>query len=88
MPAVFLARLAVDRSAQGTGLGANLLRDALHRVGEAAASVGFEVVVVHAIDGDAATFYRYFGFVPFMDHPLHLFLTTQDLLATLRATSR
>jgi hypothetical protein len=39
-------------------------------------SIGFEVVVVDAIDHDASAFYRRFGFTPFHDDGLHLFLTT------------
>ena len=84
VPAVLLARLAVDTSHQGRGLGGALL-DALQRVAAASESVGFEVLIVHAIDQQAATFYRYFGFTPFVDHPHRLMLTTKDLKATLAA---
>jgi GNAT superfamily N-acetyltransferase len=85
VPAVLLARLAVASSHQGRGLGTVLLVDALRRVAAASESVGFEVLVVHAIDQQAATFYRYFGFTPFVDHEEHLMITTKDLLATLDA---
>ncbi len=87
IPAVLLARLAVDRAVQGQGLGGMLLSDALGRIGAAASFVGFEMVVVDAIDEAAATFYRYFGFTPFCDSPDRLFLTTKDLLATLDTTT-
>lgn len=87
MPAVLLARLAVDRTAQGSGLGGLLLLDALTRIASAAHSIGFEVVVVDAIDDDAATFYRYHGFTPFRDTPRRLFLTTKDLLRTLASAT-
>ena len=54
IPAVLFARLAVDRSVQGRGLGAFLLagRDGAHtrRVGQ----VGIRVMLVHALDEDAA----------------------------------
>lgn len=82
VPAMLLARLAVDSTSQGEGLGGRLLVDGLTRLTEASRSVGFEVVVVHAIDADAATFYRRYGFQPFEDHPLRLFLTTKDLRAS------
>ena len=43
-----LARLAVDRMAQGKGLGKALLFDALSRIEEAAAIIGVRAVLVHA----------------------------------------
>lgn len=85
VPAVLLARLAVDHRRQGEGLGRRLLVHALGQVASAAHSVGFEVLVVHAIDRDASTFYRTCGFEPFRDHELHLFMTTHDLLRTFDA---
>lgn len=85
VPAVLLARLAVDEGRQGEGLGHGLLFHALHQFAEASKSIGFEVVVTHAINKDAAVFYRRSGFQPYLDHELHLFMTVNDLRATLRA---
>lgn len=79
LPAILLARLAVDQRHQGSGLGKLLLVDALERIAEVSRSVGFELLVVDAIDLDASTFYRRYGFVAFQDDPLHLFLTTRQL---------
>jgi predicted N-acetyltransferase YhbS len=87
VPAVLLARLAVDREKQGTGLGAQLLIDALTGFADASRSVGFEVVVVHAIDEEAVTFYARFGFTRFVDHSLHLFMPVKNLLATFVAAA-
>lgn len=86
-PAVLLARLAVDVEAQGQGVGSSLLLDALARIADAGKSVGFEIVIVDAIDDNAGTFYRKFGFAPFVDNPLRLFLTTKDLLKTFESLS-
>lgn len=83
IPAVLLARLAVDERFQGKGLGVELLVHALTEIARASRSVGFEVVVVHAIDRDAVTFYARAGFTRFEDHDLHLFMPVKDLLATL-----
>jgi predicted N-acetyltransferase YhbS len=83
IPAVLLARLAVDSSCQGRGVGSRLLLHALTEIAEASRHVGFEVVVVHAIDKDAVTFYARGGFRQFQDHDLHLFMPVKDLLATL-----
>lgn len=83
VPAVLLARLAVDLRWQDQGLGGRLLVDALSEFAKAGRSIGFEVVVVHAIDSEAVTFYARYGFRRFEEHPFHLFLPTKDLLATI-----
>lgn len=85
VPAVLLARLAVDERFKGQGVGRQLLVHALEGFADASRHVGFEVVVVHAIDEEAVTFYARYGFTRFADHPRHLFMTTRTLRATLRA---
>ncbi len=82
VPAVLLARLAVDRDDQGKGIGRLLLADALRRIERASHDIGFEIVVVDALHEDAACFYLKYGFRRFVDHELKLFLTTTDLQAT------
>lgn len=82
IPAVLLARLAVDKRHHGRGVGARLLVHALTEIAKASESVGFEVVVVHAIDPDAVTFYARYGFIRFEDEPLQLFMTTKALRQT------
>ncbi|MFD9123539.1 GNAT family N-acetyltransferase [Kitasatospora sp. NPDC059571] len=67
IPAVLLAKLAVDKTCQGTGLGAALLADALGRALDAARQVGARFVVVDAIDKPAHSFYRKHGFAPIPD---------------------
>lgn len=62
IPVAILARLAVDASQQGHGIGAALLNDALVRVIRASEQVAVRAVVVHAVDDGAATFYERFGF--------------------------
>src|SRR5216110_32466 len=69
---VLLARLAVDVSEQGKGLGKALLFDALKRVEEAADIVGVRAVMVHAIDDAARRFYEYFNFDPSPIDPFQL----------------
>ena len=81
-----LARLAVDRREQGTGLGAGLLRDALLRCAGAADQVGGRAVVVHAKDEAADGFYRRFGFVPLAENPQHLCVLMKDLRASVLAS--
>ena len=62
IPAVLLARLALHQDLHGSGRGGVLLADALGRALEASRTVAARLVVVDAIDEDAAAFYRHFGF--------------------------
>lgn len=62
VPAVLLARLALDTHLQGQGLGGALLADALERVVAATALVAARFVVVDAQREIAATFYEHHGF--------------------------
>lgn len=64
VPAYLLARLALDVSLHGRGLGGELLFDALDVLVDAADRVGGRLIVVDAIDDDAAGFYRRYGFTP------------------------
>jgi GNAT superfamily N-acetyltransferase len=79
VPVVLLGRLAVDRSAQGCGLGSLLMIDALRRIALLAEQVGIRAVEVDAIDEAARNFYLKFGFVPLLDDPHHLFLPMSAL---------
>ena len=63
-PVALIGRLAVDHRAQGRGLGADLLVDALARVMGVEATIGCFGCVVDAKSVDAARFYERFGFVP------------------------
>lgn len=76
---VLLARLAVDRTQQGKGLGKALLFDALTRIEEAAGIVGVRAVLVHAIDEAARRFYLHFGFEESPVDPYQLLLLLKDL---------
>lgn len=76
---VLLARLAVDQTQQGKGLGKALLFDALSRIEEAAGIVGVRAVLVHAIDDGARRFYLHFGFEESPVDPNRLLLLLKDL---------
>ena len=76
---ILLARLAVDKTEQGKGLGKALLRDALGRIAQAADVVGVRSVLVHAIDDAARNFYLYHGFQPSPVDPMQLMMLTKDL---------
>ncbi len=79
IPVMVLARLAVDRSHQGQGLGKGLLKDALLRTLQAADIAGLRAVLVDAKDEDAKGFYTKFGFEPSPVDELHLMLLLKDL---------
>ena len=84
VPVVLLARLAVDKSTQGVGLGDWLLLDALQRSVDISSGLGIHAVEVDALDDQAAAFYRKYGFMPLLDEPLHLYLPLATAEATLR----
>jgi GNAT superfamily N-acetyltransferase len=79
IPAVLLARLAVDRRWQGRGLGGDLLRDASLRVVAAADVIGVRVLLVHALTDAAKVFYERFGFKASPVAPLTLMLTLDEM---------
>lgn len=84
IPAVLLARLALASGLHGEGLGGELLWDALTRAVAAAEIAAARVVVVDAIDGEAARFYRHHGFTPIPDNPNRLVQKISDIAAALR----
>ena len=74
VPGVILGRLAVDRASQGRGLGRRLLVDAMERTRFASGEIAVQSLIVDAKDERAAGFYARFGFMPFTENPLRLFL--------------
>ncbi len=83
IPVVVLARLAVDGSHQGQGLGRALLNDAGRRVLSAADAIGIRGLLVHALDEEARVFYQHLGFDPCPLDPMTLMITLADLRACL-----
>ena len=79
IPVCLIARLAVDRSEQGAGLGRSLLLDALRRTDRASRSVAMRAVLVHALDEDAAAFYARFGFKSARSEPLTLMVPLESV---------
>jgi len=87
IPVILLARLGLDQSEQGSGLGADLLRDALARCVAAADEIGGRAVLVHAKDETAASFYAKHGFQPLPENPHHLYVLMKDLRASIRRSA-
>jgi GNAT superfamily N-acetyltransferase len=72
IPAILLAKLALDTTVHGQGLGAELLVHALDTVVAAARRAGGRVVLVEAIDDDARAFYEHHDFQPLPGQPRRL----------------
>jgi GNAT superfamily N-acetyltransferase len=79
VPVVLLARLAVNRGFQGRGLGTMLMHHAFTSAMAAAQTVGFRALMVHALDAEAADFYRKFGFRPARDAEQTLLISLTDV---------
>jgi GNAT superfamily N-acetyltransferase len=82
IPAVLLARLAVDERVQGQGLGRYLFEEALGLILQLARNgpVAFRLFVTDAIDEAAAKFYERFGFTRLADEfPCRMVLDLKPL---------
>jgi GNAT superfamily N-acetyltransferase len=87
IPAVLLARLAVDESVKGEGLGAFLLRDAMTRALAVSEEAGVRLLLAHALNEQARQFYLRFGFEPSPTDELNLQLLMKDIRASLDAAA-
>ncbi len=81
IPAILLARLALDRSLQGQRLGGALLAEALEIAVRGAANVGAAFVVVDALHDKAAKFYEHYDFIPCVPNPLRLVRKMSEIAA-------
>ena len=79
IPAALIGRLAVDRTAQGYGVGKMLLADAIKRTMAVSREIAIYAVVVDAIDDDAQDFYAQFGFRRLTETGRRLFLPLKSI---------
>ncbi len=84
VPAYLLARLALDQSLHGQGLGGELLTDAIEVVVRAAKTAAGRLIVVDAIDDKAAAFYQHHDFTPVKGSPLRLVMKIATAHKSLR----
>ena len=84
---VLLARLAVDQSQQGRGVGAMLLAEALRKAVAAGEVAAARLIVVDAVDEDAAAFYQRHGFVRAPENPLRFYRRMKDVRASLDSSA-
>ena len=80
IPAILIARLAVDRPIQGRGAGSWMLRDALLRAVAASEVIGARAAIVHAKTVRVRGFYMRHGFEPSPADPFNLQLLLSDFL--------
>lgn len=85
VPAFRLARLAVDRSAQGQGLGGQLLLSAGRRCLLVSAEIGGVALLIDAKNEKVASWYASYGAIPLLDAPLSLLLPLATIEAALKA---
>lgn len=64
IPVAIIGRLARDERYRGSGLGKDLLQDALRRILSAAQIIGVRAILVHALDDEAAAFWKEHEFLP------------------------
>ena len=88
VPGFRLARLAVNLSAQGRGLGGQLLLSAGKRCLRASAEVGGVVLVIDAKNDRVAEWYVRYGAVALLDAPLSLVLPLATIEAVLKAAGK
>jgi GNAT superfamily N-acetyltransferase len=74
IPVMVLARLAVDKRAQGMKLGAALLQNAVRRCILVSHNTGVRAMLVHALNDGARQFYEHYGFKASPAHPMTLML--------------
>lgn len=79
IPAMLLARLAVDRTVRGKGIGAFLLGDAMRRALAVAEQAGIRLLLVHAVNDEARAFCGHFGFEASPTDPANLQLLMKDV---------
>ena len=80
IPVILLARLGVDVTVQGQGLGAALTKDAMLRAYKASATIGARALLIHAESERARDFYLHvaeFDLSP--TDPLHLVLLMSQI---------
>lgn len=63
IPVIILARLAVNKSEQGKGLGKALLKSAVLKTIQASEIAGIKAIMVKAKDKDAKAFYQKYNFI-------------------------
>jgi predicted GNAT family N-acyltransferase len=83
IPIAIIGRLARDISYRGTGLGQDLLQNALSKIVLASKTIGIRCVLVHAMDDQAAKFWKENEFVEFPIGSRTFFLPIETIIDSL-----
>ncbi len=85
IPVILLARLGVDATVQGQGLGAALVKDAMLRAHQASQVIGARALLIHAESEHARDFYLHLAeFETSPTDPLHLVLVMAEIAHIIR----
>ena len=79
LPATLLGRLAVDNSQKGKRFGELLLIDSLKKFLNASIQVASLAIIAEALDESALSFYLKYGFQPFQQEPMKLYLPMKSV---------
>jgi len=83
VPIILLARLAVDLSENGKGLGVRMIRDVFLTAVRASDLAGLRAVMVEAKDENARSFYENIGFIRSPSDQFKLFLKISEIKSNL-----
>ena len=79
IPAILIARLAVDEREQGRGYGKKLMVHALVKIQRISQDTAVKLVIVDALDDNAKTYYLGLGFREFDDTSERLFMAVETI---------
>lgn len=79
VPAALIGRLAVNKAAQGYGIGKMLLVDAIKRTLSVSDQIAIYAMIVDSINEKATAFYERFGFIRLSEDSPRLFLPLKSI---------
>lgn len=79
LPATLLGRLAVDQEHKGKRLGELMLINALRKSLDVSTQVASFAVIAEVIDEEALSFYVKYGFQPFNQEPMKVYLPMKSI---------
>jgi GNAT superfamily N-acetyltransferase len=79
IPVIILAMFGVHKKEKGQGIGQDLLNDAMRRALQAARIIGARALLVHALDAEAARYYKTHNFAPLDAKEETFFVTMKEI---------
>jgi GNAT superfamily N-acetyltransferase len=79
IPVIILAMFGVHKEEKGQGIGQDLLNDAMRRALQAARIIGARALLVHALDAEAARYYKAHNFAPLDAKEETFFITMKEI---------